>query len=410
MIYAINEPIPYTAAPATPGYVIGDHSVAWSFGDGTSGSGLSTTKTWATSGVKSVTAVATNLKTGGTASASKSVNIASIWVSEGFSLPSWDGIFIGAHAIELSPGMVLLIGSRLDNNDSIGNSCYIYDSINHTLTSTGKIPSSRIKTAGFASTRLQNGDVIIDGGFASGSAINPGDKLAYRYSKTTGIWSRIADRNYPNEYGNQRTSVLLPNGKVFSANCQSTYGGYDEIYDPILDTWSAISPSRSGGAFNAPSVCLMSNGNVFRGPGNSDTSNKCNSFNPITGTWTPLSNCPFINAIVVNVGQGKLLAIAKGDNPPCSIYDPISNIWSSTTSPTINANGSNISAYTLSDGRVVIYSGISTSVLMYQPISGLWVNYPSMNLSHLDAAMISTNNSLCVFGSSAGGTTLEYLR
>ncbi len=76
MSYPVNQPIPYAATPATPGYVTADHSVDWSFDDGATATGLTTSKTWTTTGTHTATVEATNIKTNATGTAQKSIDIA----------------------------------------------------------------------------------------------------------------------------------------------------------------------------------------------------------------------------------------------------------------------------------------------------------------------------------------------
>lgn len=75
MTYYVSVPVTYTAAPATPGYVAGDHTVSWSFDDGTVGSGASVSKTWASAAAHVATVTATNNTTGGSNTATKSVTV-----------------------------------------------------------------------------------------------------------------------------------------------------------------------------------------------------------------------------------------------------------------------------------------------------------------------------------------------
>jgi hypothetical protein len=69
MIYYTGTAITYTCAPVTPGYVVGDHTVLWTFHDATTSSSLTLPKTWAAPGIYTEVVVATNTITNVTASA-----------------------------------------------------------------------------------------------------------------------------------------------------------------------------------------------------------------------------------------------------------------------------------------------------------------------------------------------------
>lgn len=108
MSYPINSSILYYAIPYTRGFTVDDHVVTWTFGDGSTFQGTTTTKTWNTVGNKPFTAVAVNKITGTSASVSKSIDIDLFnWSLYGGSLASNSQYPI---AVTLSDGNVMSIG------------------------------------------------------------------------------------------------------------------------------------------------------------------------------------------------------------------------------------------------------------------------------------------------------------
>ena len=89
-----------------------------------------------------------------------------------------------------------------------------------------------------SATLLQNGTVLVAGGYGNGNAPVSATEL---YNPSTRTWSNIVSMSTARD---GHTATLLPNGKVLVA------GGYDgtgsiasaEIYDPSADSWSLAVP------------------------------------------------------------------------------------------------------------------------------------------------------------------------
>ena len=80
MSYGINETLTYAATASTTGMPSNSFTYAWTFDDGGTGTGASTTYAWATSGYHLASVTATDTTTSGTATASKTVHIMSyLW-------------------------------------------------------------------------------------------------------------------------------------------------------------------------------------------------------------------------------------------------------------------------------------------------------------------------------------------
>jgi hypothetical protein len=406
MSYPTNQAITYTAVAAAQGQPSDTFSYAWTFDDNTTANTASTSKTWTTAGVHSATVTATDTTTLGTATASKAVRIATSWTTDTPVIPAYSGNYYGPSTVTLQSGDVLIIGSRSDNNTLIGNTSYIYSPLSHTLTQVGNIPASRVYTSGESALLLKDGRVLMTGAFISGSSGGIETKRTYIYSPATKTWSESGLRNYPCEFGNRYTSVLLPDGRVFSASSSSDYEK-NEIFDPLTGNWSTLPDQPVATAYNNPSVCLMADGRVFRGPGLSETTAKCVAYTPSTNSWTVLADCPFTQARIVAMLDGRLLGITLNTpTPNYSLYTPSTDTWSTPAAgPTISDQIGYISM--LVRGDEVIYMRGSTSIAAFNGTS--WYSYPTLNSAHSGAYIVEASGILCCIGSKGGVTSIEFL-
>ena len=116
------------------------------------------------------------------------------------------------------------------------------------------------------------------------------------YDPATAVWTDSGTLNYAREVG--FTSTLLPNGKVLVAGGQSVASGTGitdkcEIYDPATGTWT---PTGSmAWITRIHQSVLLSTGKVLATGGDvwstqypaSYHPNYCELYNPATGTWSP---------------------------------------------------------------------------------------------------------------------------
>jgi hypothetical protein len=401
----VNSTITWQALGATDGMPGDAFTYYWEFDDGEVKIGNPVTKA-ATTVSMFGTVTATDTTTLGTATTTKAVRIAISWTTDTPVIPAYYSTFYGPSTVTLQSGDVLIIGSRSDNNTLIGNTSYIYSPLSHTLTQVGNIPASRVYTSGESALLLKDGRVLMTGAYISGSSGGIETKRTYIYSPATQTWSESGLRNYPCEYGNRYTSVLLPDGRVFSASSWSTSIN-NEIFDPSAGTWSTLPAQPVTTAYNIPSVCLMADGRVFRGPGLGDLSAKCVAYTPSTNSWTVLADCPFTKARIVAMLDGRLLGITLDTpTPNYSIYTPSTNTWSTPAAgPTIS--GQTVYTSMLVRGNEVIYMRGSASIAAFNGTS--WYSYPTLNSAHDGAYIIEASGLLCCIGSKDGVTLIEFL-
>lgn len=403
-----NTNITYTAVAVANGTTLAHgFSYAWQFDDSTTGTGNTLVKQWSTPGLHNAIVTATDTSSGERAIASKEVSIVSDWIVSSSAIPAYTSLECGPFVFKLDDVNILIVGSHY-SDPSIGNKCFLYNSKTQVLSQTGSLPSDRVVAWGSSICQMSDGRIFMDGAYGSGSADNPqfGTHRAFIYIPSTGTWFRVADRTYPNECGSMHTSIQMSNGKIYSGANQSTYGNKDEIYDPTNNTWMTT-PTRPSTAYNGGSVCLLNNGNVFRGPGPYDGNKHCASYNPTTNSWSSIADCPYSNAIVVSLDGGKLLAVSLQGAIASSLYDVTSNTWSTTSTPPISSRVST-ELFSLPGNRAIL-SNNATEMYIYDGNSNLWSTFLPTKTQHGYANVVALRNTWVIAGSYGGSTVIEYL-
>ncbi|MFQ5507189.1 MAG: Kelch repeat-containing protein, partial [Planctomycetota bacterium] len=150
----------------------------------------------------------------------------------------------GHSAVLLADGRVLLSGGL--SRDALGKpvtttSCEIYDPRTNTMVRTASLPTAG--TLGHRSTRLQDGTVLLCGGFSVNQNIATGltEATAFVYDPTFAKWASVARMTQLRAFHGQ---ALLPNGKVLVAGGVTSTGlnyvtvDSCELYDPGLKSWA----------------------------------------------------------------------------------------------------------------------------------------------------------------------------
>ena len=405
MSYPIDQAITYTAVASTQGRPSDTFTYAWSFDDNTTGNTNTLSKTWTTGGYHAATVTATDNTTQSTAVASKMVRVASSWITDTNNIPAYTSNFYGPSVVPLLDGTILIIGCRKDNNTTIGNTSYVYNPASRVLTQVGNLPASRIYTSGESAVRLSDGRVLATGAYISGSSGSIEARRTFIYDPPSRTWSESGLRNYGLEYGSLYTTVLMGNGKVFSASAYSTTFR-NEIFDPSTGTWTLLPNQPSSTSGNGPSVCLMQDGRVFKGPGVNDADVGCVAYSPTTNTWSTLASCPSSQARIVAMSDGRLLGLNLSTPTPGQyIYTPSTDTWATGIGPTIPTPSGYPSLFTHSGET--IYTRGSSSISAFNGTS--WYAYPTLNTAHSGAYITESSGITVCIGSSDGSTVMEYL-
>ena len=215
-------------------------------------------------------------------------------------------------------------------------------------------------------------------------------------SYEAGQWSKLAslpnNASIPTTSGGPANaplyfaSAVLADGKVFTAGGEVNAGVKNadiiaaQIYDPVADSWSALSaPSGWSGIGDAPS-CVLADGRVLLGSYNSA---KAAIFDPATSQWTATStkNDSCSEETFTLLPDGSVLTAQCSNAPNAEKYLPATDKWLSA-----GATGSNLTqpcpqsvaeigpAILLPDGRVFAIGASGNTALYTPPSAALGAN------------------------------------
>jgi N-acetylneuraminic acid mutarotase len=253
----------------------------------------------------------------------------------------------------------------------------------------------------YSATLLDDGRVLVAGGFVRTNGIGP--PLGGHYSAGTEIYDPTSDTWSPTNHlltGRAgHAAVLLEDGRVLVAGGQMVVApgtppvtlASAEIYDPAAGAWTATGSMHVRRA--EPILTLLPDGRVFvsgaaRAAGPDATSAEI--YDPATGAWTRVADMstPRSDHIQELLDDGRVL-VAGGFSgtvrapsayfASAEIYDPVSNTWTPTgsmTMPRADAEG-----VRLENGQVMAVGGNTAisvpatrtnTAEIYDPTTGQW--------------------------------------
>ncbi len=221
---------------------------------------------------------------------------------------------------------------------------------------------------GQTATLLQNGEVLVTGGFnfTNGDLTN-----AELYNPAKGKWTMTGSLVDPSQ---GQEAVLLDNGQVLAA------GGYNpnitgapalalaELYNPSTGTWTAtgsMTTPRSGFSF-----VVLQNGEVLAAGGDqapgSGIPSTAELYNPATGTWSATGS------MTTSAGGGAIL-LPNGDVlvADVNIYHPSTGTFTALNPPAPSGAGGPIGL--VLNGKVLTYNGFGGAI--YDPSANQWTTY-----------------------------------
>lgn len=229
-----------------------------------------------------------------------------------------------------------------------------------------QLPDMNGRRVFHTATVLQNGDVLIVGGFP--------DHGAQLFQSETGLWAEaaadlIGERAW-------HSATLLDDGRVLVAgganlsNEQITASTI--IYDPGADEWREV-----GGMITARyghSAFLLDSGEVLAFGGNG-AQIFAEIFDPETEQWRPaqrLQHGRGLRHAAVKLNGGRVMAIGGPESPfTAEVFDPAIGSWA-LVAPPIVARPSGHAALALHDGRAFL-TGRSPATEVYDPEEDEWV-------------------------------------
>ena len=315
----------------------------------------------------------------------------------------------------LANGKVLVVGgyggNRPLNNPEL--SAELYDPVTGSWSVTGGLGMPR---SGHTATLLPNGKVLVAGGALSLGS-DPSLNSAELYDPNTGQWSPTGNLNTGRS---GHTATLLQDGKVLVAggfsegstngNCPCFFfvTNSAEIYDPATGVWSVIASLNTERGLHTATV--LQNGEILVGGGTNGRINgdldtvpitNAELYDPRTGRWsvTASLNAPRESHTATLLPDGKVLAAAGESTDTAELYDPSTGVWSFTGS--LSNAGSGNTATLLPDGKVLVVGGGSSrnTAELYDPNTGTWSATASLNTGRSGhTATLLQNGNVVVAG------------
>jgi N-acetylneuraminic acid mutarotase len=317
----------------------------------------------------------------------------------------------GLTATMLPDGEVLVAGGAENHNDNPAfNSAELYNPSTGVWSATGSMIGAR---AWHNATLLPSGKVLVAGGW------NNGDNLssAEIYDPATRAWTATGSLTTPRQGGD---ATLLLDGRVLVAGGAGenppTYTlASAEIYDPATESWSATGSMTT--ARRSKTMTLLPNGKVLIAGGRikyTDTVHaSAEIYDPATGSWSATGSMTTARqkgAATLLLDGRVLVAGGAGENPftymldSAEIYDPATEVWTTTGSMTTGRGG--VAFSLISNGKVLVAGGVDgksvilASAEIYDPATEVWTTTGSMTTGRGQPAtvLLSTGRVLVIGG------------
>jgi hypothetical protein len=246
------------------------------------------------------------------------------------------------------------------------------------------------------------------------------------YDPGTGTWSATGNLN---GIRSGHTATLLQNGKVLVAGGFSAGTlGSAELYDQAAGTWSPTGSLKVARYWHT--ATLLQDGRVLVAGGSNDgdldyTLSDAELYDPVTGTWSTTGNLN--RSVVLHTATllqtGKVLVVGgymprfhQGFSQPISLssaelYDPAAGTWSNTGN--LNASRDSHTATLLPDGEVLVAGGYDwnsrldlNSAERYDANNGMWTNTGNLNTTRNGhtATLLPSGKVLAAGGNVVGPT------
>ena len=279
----------------------------------------------------------------------------------------------------LRTGEILIAGGmeKAEGVETNTNSAELFDPRNATFRSTGSMTAAR---GGHTATLLDNGDVLITGGFDQGQALNTAEIYHPETSTftATGQMSVPRDRHVATQL--QDASVLITGGTPVSSN---TAHASAEIYEPTSGVFRQVGNMTT--ARSAHSATLLNDGTVLIAGGSmqqfDNVLSSAEIYYPATRSFLLIGNmtAPRHKHAATLLSDGRVLMTGGsydarelgGRQASSELYDPKQRAFHSTGSMTRARFKMPTAVLALGSGNVLV-AGDGEYLEMYQPSAGVY--------------------------------------
>jgi len=325
-------------------------------------------------------------------------------------------------ATQLTDGKVLMAGgaTRADPLCAGGiTSAELYDPNSGSFTKTGSLSAQRYA---HTATLLQNGDVLLAGGFGSGYDCEdlgePSQSSAEIYNPATGTFQTVGNMTMGRA---GHTATLLANGKVLFVGggdqggstlpFYGTASATSELYDPSANAFTSTG-SMAAARFGHTAT-LLKNGKVLIAGGTDSYSDSPLStteiYDPATGHFVHTGSMaiPRAGHAAALLADGRVLITGGfntgiingqfGISSTAELYDPATGSFSTTGQ--MGVMREEHTATLLPNGLVLVAGGGSPTAEVYDPSTGLFIPTSSMETERTGhSATLLSNGRVLVAG------------
>jgi Bacterial Ig-like domain (group 2)/Galactose oxidase, central domain len=307
----------------------------------------------------------------------------------------------------LNNGNVLVAGGF--NSTTAIASAELYDPATGSFTVTGSMTAARV---GYTATLLNNGMVLIAGGDNAVGIV----ASAELYNPATGSFTATGSMTSPRY---THTATLLNNGKVLIAGGVRAGGDLAsaELYDPATGTFTATGSMTS--ARDSHTAMLLNDGNVLVAGGYNPTTAIASAelYDPATGSFTATGSMTAARSLhtATLLNNGNVLVVGGISSPTVAQALASGELYNPSTG-SFTATGSMISARCehtatlLNDGNVLVAGGYNPTTglagaELYDPATGTFTATGSMTSARFfqTATLLNDGNVLVAGGANAAG-------
>jgi N-acetylneuraminic acid mutarotase len=260
----------------------------------------------------------------------------------------------------------------------------------------GPAPAGWIATGGLATGReahtatlLDNGMVLVAGGFVGSDGGPEATASAELYDPRTGTWHRTGSMACGR---GGHVAVPLPDGRVL------VLGGWNqdqavptvEVYDATTGSWTGAAPlptPREGFAATLVGNKVLVTGGYERTGGTALSTSEL--YDPGSDQWTAVAGMvvPRYSHQATGLADGRILVAGgvnddnQGGVPDAEVYDPEADEWTAPDPMSDSRETDEICCHEqvrLSDGDVLAVGGYNSGVLgsteRYHPPTGSWTD------------------------------------